>query len=91
MLQGEFPETVMLDGTYDISQLCKHGFYNWVMFRDEPIQYPDKNPVLGWYLGPAINIGPEMKEKIMRENGEVVHLSTYCGQKEDKKYDKAHI
>ena len=41
MLQVEVPETVMLGGTSDISQFCEHGFYNLVMFRDNPIQYLD--------------------------------------------------
>ena len=50
MLQGEVPETLMLGGTSDISQFWEHGFYDWVMFRDEPIQYPDENLVLGIYL-----------------------------------------
>ena len=47
MLKGEVPDILMLDGTSDIIQLCKNGFNDCVMFRDEPIQYPDKNPVLG--------------------------------------------
>ena len=38
MLNREVPETVMLDGTSDIIQLCEHRFYNWVMFRDKSIQ-----------------------------------------------------
>ena len=38
MMQREVPDTVMLGGTYDISQLCERGFYDGVMFRDEPIQ-----------------------------------------------------
>ena len=42
MLQGEVPDTLMLSGAYDISQFCKHGFYNWVIFKYKPIQYPDK-------------------------------------------------
>ena len=58
MLQGEAPETVMLGVTSDISHLCENGFYYWVMFRDDPIQYSDKNPVLGRCLGPAIDVGP---------------------------------
>ena len=74
MLQGEVPETVILGGTSDISQLCEHGFYDWVMFRDEPIQYPDENPVLGRYLGTAIDVGPEMTDNIMKANGEFVQL-----------------
>ena len=38
MLQEEVLETVILGGTYDINQLCEHGFYDWVIFRDELIQ-----------------------------------------------------
>ena len=66
MLQGEATEAVMLGGTSGISQLCEHGFYDQVMFRENPIQYPDKNPVLGIYLGPEIDVGPEMTANIMK-------------------------
>ena len=38
IIQVEVPDTVMLGGTSDISQFCEHGFYDWVMFRDNPIQ-----------------------------------------------------
>ena len=69
MLQEEVPETVMLGGTSNIGQFCEHGFYYWVMFRDTPIQYPNKNPVFGRYLGPEIDFGPEMKAKTMKTNG----------------------
>ena len=81
----------MLGGTSDIIQFCEHGFFDSVMFRDERIQYPDKNPVLGIYLGPVIDVGTEMTVKIMKGNGEVVHLSTYRGMKEDKWTNQAHI
>ena len=81
MMQREVPDTVMLGGTYDISQLCERGFYDGVMFRDEPIQYPDENTVLIRYLGPEIDVGPAMTDNIMKVNGEVVHCSTYRGLK----------
>ena len=42
MLQGEVPETDMLGGTSDISQLYEHGFYDWVILRDDTIHYPEK-------------------------------------------------
>ena len=61
------------------------------MFRGNLIQYPDKNTVLGRYLGPAIDVGLVMKAKIMKENGKVVHRLTYHGIKEDDKYNQAHI
>ena len=81
ILHAEVPETVMLGETSDIGRFCGHEFYDWFMFRDEPIQYPDKNPVLGRYLVLAIDIGPEMMAKIMKANIEVVHHSTYRGPK----------
>ena len=58
MLQGRVLDTLMLGGTYNISQFYEHGLYDGVIFRDEPIQYPDENPVLSRYLGPAIDVGP---------------------------------
>ena len=76
IMHGEVPETVMLGGNSDISQFCEDGFYDCVMLMDEPIQYYDENIVIGRYLGPAIDVGPEMTAKIMKENGEVVHRST---------------
>ena len=91
MLQGEVPETVMLGGTSDISQFCEHGFYDWVMFKDEKIQHPNENPVLGRYLGLAIDIRPEMTDMIMKANRAVVHHSTYHGLKEDDKSRPVHL
>ena len=83
MLQGKVSEKVLLGGTSNISQFCEHGFYDWVMFRDKPIQYPGENTVLGRYLGPTIYVGPAMTTKIMKSNREVVYRMTYCVLKED--------
>ena len=46
------------------------------MFRDDPIQYPDENLMLGRYLGLSIDVGPEITAKIMMANGEFMHCST---------------
>ena len=43
--------------TLDIIQFCWFGFYDWLMSRDEPIQYTDENYVFGRYLGPEIDVG----------------------------------
>eukprot|EP00934_Nitzschia_sp_Nitz4_P001810 Nitzschia sp. Nitz4//scaffold191_size41780//52//5493//NITZ4_007461-RA/size41780-processed-gene-0.69-mRNA-1//1//CDS//3329540163//1810//frame0 len=75
--QGETPETLMFGETADISQLCEIGFYDWVMFRDTIVKFPDTKLVLGRYLGPSMGIGPAMTAKILKANGEVVHRSTY--------------
>ena len=71
-----------MGGTSGVIQFCKHGFYGWVMFRDEPTQYPDKNPVVGRYLGASIGVVPEITANIMKGNGEVLHRSIYRGLKE---------
>ena len=90
-LQGEVPELVMSGETSDISQFVELEFYQWVMFRDDPIQFTGDNPVLGRYLGPALYAGTEMIAKIMKENGGVVHRSTYDSLPESEARNLAHI
>ena len=36
---GEEPETVMKGQASDISHICEFSWYQWVMFRDGPVQY----------------------------------------------------
>jgi hypothetical protein len=72
ILQGGIPETVMSGETSDISQFCEFAFYDWIMFRDQPVAFPDDNPVLGRYLRPAIDVCPALTAKILKANGEVV-------------------
>ncbi len=76
-LQGEVPETMMSGKTLDLSQFCKFAFYDWVMFCDEPIAFLDDNPMLGQYLGSAINVGPALTAKILKANREVFYCLTY--------------
>ena len=73
ILQRGVPEKVMSGETSDISQFCEFAFYDWIMFRDQPVAFPDDNPVLGRYLGPAIDVGPALTAKILKANGEVVY------------------
>ena len=93
MLQGETPQTVMSGETADISQFCELGFYEWIMFREQPdhAQFPNDNPVLGRYLGPAIDVGPAMTAKILKSNGEVINRSTYRGLTDEEVARPAHI
>ena len=41
-------------------------------------------------MGPEIDVDPEITDKSMKENREVVHTSTYCGLKEDENSNQAH-
>eukprot|EP00804_Cyclotella_cryptica_P003089 CCRYP_006074-RA/>CCRYP_006074-RA protein AED:0.29 eAED:0.04 QI:0/0/0/0.75/0.33/0.5/4/0/1079 len=79
MLHGEVPETIMSGETSDISQFCEFEWYEWVKFRDSAVQFPEDSLVLGRYLGPSIDVGPALTAKILKQNGEVVHRSTYRG------------
>ncbi len=65
-LKGETPETVLSGETANVSQFCELSFYKWVMFCDEPVKYPDDNPVLGRFLGIAIDVGPAMTSKPLK-------------------------
>ena len=77
--------------TSDISQFCEFAFYDWIMFRDQPVAFPDDNPVLGQYLGPAINVGPVLAAKIFKANGEVVYWLTYRPLTDGERTNAAHV
>ena len=45
--------------------------------------FPGDKLVLGRYCGPSIDVGPELTAKIMRNNWQQVHSSTYRSLKPD--------
>ena len=47
------------------------------MFCDESALFPDDALKLGNYLCPSIDIGPAVTAKVLTENGQVLHRSTY--------------
>ena len=75
-LRGEVPETIVSGETADISPFVSFKWYEWVMFRDTSVSFPEDELVLGRDLGPAIDIGPAMTRKILKANGQVVFRST---------------
>ena len=58
----------MLGETIDFSQFCELIFYDWEMFRDEPVKYLDDNTDFGWYLNLSIDVGTELTKNILTEN-----------------------
>ena len=58
---------------------------------DEPIQYLDENLVLNRSLRLFINLGLEMRAKIVKAKKEVVHPSTYHGLKYNDNPNQVHI
>ena len=79
--------------TSDVSQFCEIGFYECIMFWEEPdhAQFPADNPILGRYLGPAIGIGLAMTAKILKSNGKVIFQSTYCALTDFEVASMVHI
>jgi hypothetical protein len=75
-LDGQVPETIVSGETADISPFATFKWYEWVLFRDTSVTYPDDTMVLGRDLGPAIDIGPAMTRKVLKANGKVVYRST---------------
>ena len=65
--------------TADISKFAEFGWYDWIKFRDTNVPYPDDKLVLGRYLGPSTDIGPAMTAKILKQNGQYVHRTTFRG------------
>ena len=76
-LNSETPETIMPGETSDISPFCELGWYDWIMFRDSVVFFPEDKMFLGRYLGLSTNVGPSMTVNILKSNGEVVHWLTY--------------
>ena len=59
---------VMSGETSYAIQYCEFGFDDWVVFRDESVQYLDSNMFLGHYLVLPIYVGPEITENILKRN-----------------------
>ena len=75
-LDGEVPETRMTGRNADISNICEYSWYEWVMFRYQPITYLDFLLLLGNYLGPKIDVRSTMTYKILKANVEYVCRNT---------------
>ena len=61
-LNGKVPETIVNGEKADILPLALFKWYEWVMFRDTSVTYPDDSMVLGRDLGPA------MTWKVLKSN-----------------------
>jgi hypothetical protein len=70
------PQTILKGEMAGISAIALFCWYDWVMFWDTSIKFPDDNMVLGRNLGRAIDIRPTMARKILKENGQTVIRST---------------
>ena len=75
-LFGQVPETIMMGKTADISFLAEFEWFQWLMFYEPEVDYPDGHPTIGRWLGPAIDVGNAMTHKVLKANGETIFRST---------------
>jgi hypothetical protein len=75
-LEGQVPESKIKGETVDISIITEYAWYEWVKFRDAAAKFPVSKIELGRDLGAAINIGPAMTRKILKQNRSVMYRSS---------------
>jgi hypothetical protein len=75
-LEGQVPESKIKVETVDISTIAEYAWYEWVKFRDTADKFPVSKIQLGRDLGAAIDIGPAMMRKILKQNGSVMYRSS---------------
>jgi hypothetical protein len=75
-LEGQVPESKIKGETVDISTVAEYAWYEWVKFRDTAANFPVSKIQLGRNLGAAIDIGPAMTRKILKQNGSVMYRSS---------------
>jgi hypothetical protein len=75
-LEGQVPEIKIKGETVDISTIAEYAWYEWVKLRDTATKFPVSKIQLGRDSGAAIDIGPAMTRKILKQNGSVMYRSS---------------
>jgi hypothetical protein len=83
-LEGQVPESKIKVKTVDISTIAEHAWYEWVKFRDTAAKFPMSKIQLGSYLGAAIDIGPAITRKVLKQNGSVMYRSSVRSLTQDE-------
>ena len=92
MTNGEVPETIMTGGsTANISHICEFGWYDWVMFGDNLLTFPDNKLILGRYLGPTTDVGSALTAKTLKSNGQTVCRSTLQHPTDEETHCPIHL
>jgi hypothetical protein len=75
-LEVQVPESKVKGETVDISTISEYVWYEWVKFRDTAAKFPVSKIQLGRDLGAAIDIGPTMAIKILKNNGSMMYRTS---------------
>jgi hypothetical protein len=76
VLEGQVPESKIKGETVDISTIEEYAWYEWVKFRDTAAKFPVSKIQLGRDLGAAIDTGPAVTRKILKQNGMMMYRSS---------------
>jgi hypothetical protein len=83
-LEGQVPESNIKGETVDISTIVEYTWYEWVKFRYTAAKFHVSKIQLGRDFGAAIDIGPAVTHKIMKQNGSVMYISSVRPLTQDK-------
>jgi hypothetical protein len=72
----QVPERNVKGETVEISTIAEYAWYECVKFRDTEAKFPVSKIQLGRDLGAAIDIGPAMTRKILKQNGSFMYRSS---------------
>ena len=75
-LNGQFPEMVVRGETADISELAEFAWYDWVMFWDKTLKFPNNKLAVVNYLVPSEDVGTDMCANILESNVQKVFRCT---------------
>ena len=78
-LQGQVLATILSWQTPDISLFVQHGWYDWIKYYYNHVRHPEPEEVYSNWLCPSVSIGSVMTSKILKQNAQILHLSTFCG------------
>lgn len=76
-LQGQVPETIVSGQTADISPFVEYEWFEWVMWYDREAAFLESKEKLGRWMGPSLDIGPAMTAKILKDNGQILYLTSH--------------
>ena len=73
-LDGEVPD--VSGAMSNISQFCEFEWFEWLMFHDKIVPYPNDHFRRCRYLSLSIDINPTLMAKFIKENSQVLHWLT---------------
>ena len=75
--------------TADISAICQFEWFQWVMYFEPTESYLNDKWTIGRYLGPTVDVGSAMTQKILKSNGEFVSRNTVRARTEEEEHSEA--